>query len=169
VRSAYKRVGERPQQRNIPRAKDEIGGLQRRQIDKLCSLRGRYFPEWRMAISNLAECETASQGNDDDVHSWRTRTSCGPTRQVRVMGFLDDVRRTKLDILFRAIDLMHIQGVACEFVAAATVGEVSKIGKFKVVFENNTPQRIGADTSADARFRLVVCQTIARNSVAPRR
>lgn len=57
---AYKPVDERPPQQDIPLLKDAIGDLQLRQIDRLSSLLGRDFPEWRTANQDLAECETAS-------------------------------------------------------------------------------------------------------------
>jgi hypothetical protein len=87
---------------------------------------------------------------------------------VRVTGFLVDVHRTKVNILIRAIHLVHTQGIACELVAVATVGNISKIDKFEVLFENNTSRGISADTSANARFRLAVCRAISRNCAAPR-
>ena len=59
-KQAYKPIDERPPQQDIPRLKDAIGDLQRRQIDRLSSLLGRDFPEWRTVSHDLADCETAS-------------------------------------------------------------------------------------------------------------
>ena len=58
---AYRPVDERSSEQDLPRLKEAIGALQHSQIDKLSSLLGRDFPEWRMASQRLAECETASQ------------------------------------------------------------------------------------------------------------
>ena len=57
---AYRPIDERPPQQDIPRLVEEIGDLQRRQIDNLSHLLGRDFPEWRMANQSFAEFETAS-------------------------------------------------------------------------------------------------------------
>jgi len=58
---AYRPIDERSTQQDLPRLKDAIGDLQRRQIDQLSSLLGRDFPEWHMSSQSLAESKTASQ------------------------------------------------------------------------------------------------------------
>ena len=48
-------------ERDIPRLREAIAELQRRQIDRLTRLLGRDFPEWRTQERNLANAQPVSQ------------------------------------------------------------------------------------------------------------
>ena len=60
-KQAYRSVAEQEVQRDIPRLREAINELQRRQIDGLTRLLGRDFPEWRAQERNPANAQAVSQ------------------------------------------------------------------------------------------------------------
>ena len=60
-RQAYRPVAEQEVQKDIPRLREAIAELQRRQIDSLTRLLGRDFPEWRPQERSRATAQALSQ------------------------------------------------------------------------------------------------------------
>jgi Sulfotransferase domain len=60
-RQAYRPVAEREVEKDIPRLREAIAELQRRQIDRLTRLLGRDFPEWRTPERNRASAQSVSE------------------------------------------------------------------------------------------------------------
>lgn len=59
-RQAYRAVDERQVQRDIPRLRETISDLQRRQIERLSRLLGRDFPEWHAREARPARTDTVT-------------------------------------------------------------------------------------------------------------
>jgi hypothetical protein len=60
-KQAYRPVSEREVEKEIPRLREAIAELQRRQIDRLTRLLGRDFPEWRTPERNRASAQSVSE------------------------------------------------------------------------------------------------------------
>lgn len=60
-KQAYRPVAEQEVQDDIPRLREAIGELQRRQIDRLTRLLGRDFPEWRVQDRSPAGAQALSE------------------------------------------------------------------------------------------------------------
>jgi hypothetical protein len=60
-RQAYRAVAEQEVEKDIPRLREAIADLQRRQIDRLTRLLGRDFPEWRAQEGNRADRQAIAQ------------------------------------------------------------------------------------------------------------
>jgi hypothetical protein len=61
-KQAYRPVAEQEVQKDIPRLREVIAGLQRRQIDSLTRLLGRDFPEWRLQDRSPANVQAVAEG-----------------------------------------------------------------------------------------------------------
>ena len=59
-KQAYRTVAEREVEKDIPRLREAIAELQRRQIDRLIRLLGRDFPEWRLQERTQANARAVS-------------------------------------------------------------------------------------------------------------
>lgn len=57
---AYRRSDERQSSEDVARLRAEIGDMQRRQIDNLCRLLGRDFPEWRTRDEVITDSHPSS-------------------------------------------------------------------------------------------------------------
>ncbi len=60
-KQAYRPVADREVERDIPRLREAIAELQRRQIDRLTRLLGRDFPEWRAAGRSRASSQAIAE------------------------------------------------------------------------------------------------------------
>ncbi len=60
-KQAYRPVAEQEVERDIPRLREAIAELQRRQIDSLTRLLGRDFPEWRAQDRSRANAQPVSE------------------------------------------------------------------------------------------------------------
>lgn len=60
-RRAYRPVDEQEVQNDIPRLREAIAELQRRQVDRLTRLLGRDFPEWRTEERNRASARAVAE------------------------------------------------------------------------------------------------------------
>jgi hypothetical protein len=60
-KQAYRPVAEQEVEKDIPRLREAIAELQRRQIDSLTRLLGRDFPEWRTQERNRANAQALSE------------------------------------------------------------------------------------------------------------
>ena len=61
-KQAYRPVAEQEVEKDIPRLREAIAELQRRQIDRLTRLLGRDFPEWRTEERRRASTHAVSEG-----------------------------------------------------------------------------------------------------------
>jgi hypothetical protein len=60
-KQAYRAVADREVQKDIPRLKEAVAELQRRQVDRLTRLLGRDFPEWHTQERSRAKAYTVSE------------------------------------------------------------------------------------------------------------
>jgi hypothetical protein len=60
-RQAYRRVAEQEVEKDLPRLRQVIAELQRRQIDSLTRLLGRDFPEWRTQERSIANARAIAE------------------------------------------------------------------------------------------------------------
>jgi hypothetical protein len=60
-KQAYRPVADREVEKDIPRLKEAVAELQRRQVDRLTRLLGRDFPEWRTQERSCANAFTVSE------------------------------------------------------------------------------------------------------------
>jgi hypothetical protein len=58
---AYRPVAEQEIYKDIPRLREAVAELQRRQIDRLTRLLGRDFPEWRMQDGSRADAQAVAE------------------------------------------------------------------------------------------------------------